>query len=176
VETTSHRFLQPDQARALAAAADRIFPGDGDSPSASALGAVEYIDGQLAGPWGQGDHLYRQGPFPAPQDSGHGWQSPLTPAEVYAHGLAALDEIARARHGAAFAELPPEAQDELLHACERGEVEADFGEGRSAAQFFALLKLNVVEGVFADPRYGGNRDFGGWRFIGFPEERARYAT
>ena len=25
-----------------------------------------------------------------------------------------------------------------------------------------------MEGMFADPIYGGNRDFAGWRLVGFP--------
>jgi hypothetical protein len=25
-----------------------------------------------------------------------------------------------------------------------------------------------MEGMFADPVYGGNRDFAGWRLVGFP--------
>lgn len=173
---TERPFLTPERARVVGAAADRLFPADGDSPAATDLGVVDYIDGQLAGPWGRGERLFRQGPFLAPVDEGHGWQSPMTPAEAYAHGLDALDGLARERHGAGFAEIPAEAQDALLRACERGEADADFGPNFTAAAFFALLRTNVVEGLFGDPRYGGNRDYGGWRWLGFPEERARHAV
>jgi gluconate 2-dehydrogenase gamma chain len=37
--------------------------------------------------------------------------------------------------------------------------------------FFTLLFQNVIEGYFADPIYGGNRDMGAWRMIGFPGAR-----
>jgi hypothetical protein len=42
--------LTPPEARALAAIAVRIFPRCPDMPSASELGAIAYVDGQLAGP------------------------------------------------------------------------------------------------------------------------------
>ena len=164
-----------EEARVAAAAADRIFPPEGESPSASDLGVLEYLDGQLSGPWGQGERLFRQEPFRVPPDEGHGWQSPMTPAEVYRHGLAAIDRLARDRHGAAFAELSGELQDEVLGGCEDGSLSGDFGPGFTAASFFALLRMNVTEGLFADPRYGGNRDGGGWRWLGFPDGVARYA-
>lgn len=168
------RFLDRSQARTLAAAADRIFPAQDESPSASELGVVEYVDGQLAGAWGRGDRLYRDGPFPTPADRGHGWQSPLTPAEAYRHGLAALDALARDRGADSFADLPPAARDEMLASCEAGAVEADFGPALGAAEFFELLRTNVLEGLFADPRYGGNRGGLGWRWLGFPEQRAEH--
>jgi gluconate 2-dehydrogenase gamma chain len=31
-----------------------------------------------------------------------------------------------------------------------------------------MLYQNVIEGLFADPIYGGNRNKAGWRMIGFP--------
>jgi gluconate 2-dehydrogenase gamma chain len=167
-------FLTSRQVDTLTAVVDRVFPGDG-SASASELGVVAYIDGQLAGPWGAGERLFRQPPFRTPEDRGHGWQSPLTPSEAYQHGLAALDRIAHDRYGGVFAELAPAVQDQLLHACEADDVGGDFGPGLTASAFFALLLTNVMEGLFADPRYGGNRDYGGWRWLGFPETVARYA-
>jgi gluconate 2-dehydrogenase gamma chain len=37
-----------------------------------------------------------------------------------------------------------------------------------------MLLQNVTEGFFADPMYGGNRDFIGWKLIGFPGPRYNY--
>jgi gluconate 2-dehydrogenase gamma chain len=163
------RFLTDDQAATLAAVADRIFPSDARSPGANDLGVVDYIDGQLAGPWGQGDKLFRDGPFRRPEDVGHGWQSPLTPAQVYSRGLEELDRLAQASHGTRFHMLGPSAQEDIMHACEQDAVDGDFGENVSAATFFKLLHQNVIEGLFADPRHGGNRGYGGWRWLGLPE-------
>lgn len=162
------QFLGADEAWILAAAADRIFPADDDSPAASELGAVRFIDRQLAGSWGAGAMQYRHGPFRRWPDGGDGWQSPLTPAEAYRHGLGALDRGARAQHGAGFAELGPAAQDALLVACERGGLEPEFGAELEPREFLGLLRTNVIEGLFSDPRYGGNLDGRGWSWLGFP--------
>jgi gluconate 2-dehydrogenase gamma chain len=37
-----------------------------------------------------------------------------------------------------------------------------------------MLVQNTVEGFLADPIYGGNRDFIGWKLIGFPGPRYNY--
>jgi len=40
--------------------------------------------------------------------------------------------------------------------------------------FFAHLWGSTLEGFFADPVYGGNRDMLSWRMIGFPGAYASY--
>jgi gluconate 2-dehydrogenase gamma chain len=42
-----------------------------------------------------------------------------------------------------------------------------FENGPPARTFFTMLYGNVMEGLFADPIYGGNRDKAGWKMIGF---------
>jgi gluconate 2-dehydrogenase gamma chain len=37
-----------------------------------------------------------------------------------------------------------------------------------------MLHQNTIEGFFADPIYGGNRDKVGWRLVGFPGVGAAY--
>jgi gluconate 2-dehydrogenase gamma chain len=37
-----------------------------------------------------------------------------------------------------------------------------------ARTFFAAVYQTVMEGMFADPVYGGNRNKAGWKMIGFP--------
>jgi gluconate 2-dehydrogenase gamma chain len=39
-----------------------------------------------------------------------------------------------------------------------------------------MLLGNTVEGYFADPVYGGNRDKVGWRLVGFPGVAASYLS
>ena len=34
--------------------------------------------------------------------------------------------------------------------------------------FFSVLLQNTMEGYFADPMYGGNRNNAVWKMIGFP--------
>ena len=43
-----------------------------------------------------------------------------------------------------------------------------FASGLPARTFFGPLYQNVMEGMFADPIYGGNKNKVGWRMIGFP--------
>jgi len=38
----------------------------------------------------------------------------------------------------------------------------------TAQEFFTTVRTHTMEGMFADPVYGGNRDFAGWRLVGFP--------
>jgi len=40
--------------------------------------------------------------------------------------------------------------------------------------FFAMLLQNTKEGYFSDPIYGGNKDMGAWKMIGFPGAHYNY--
>jgi len=33
-----------------------------------------------------------------------------------------------------------------------------------------------MEGMFADPIYGGNKDFAGWRLVGFPGAQMEFTA
>lgn len=161
-----HLFLRAAEARFLAAAADRMIPED-EHPSASQAGVVAFIDRQLAGPFGQGRRMYLDGPL-ATGTPEQGYQLGLPPATVYRESLDAL--LAEPR-GRGFASLAPPQQDAFL-----GELEAGaWMLGRVPSSiFFETLLSNVVEGYFADPAYGGNRDMAGWRMIGFPGAYAHF--
>ena len=41
----------------------------------------------------------------------------------------------------------------------------------NASGLFDLIHNNTMEGFFADPIYGGNRDMAGWKLLGFPGTR-----
>ena len=153
---TAHawQFFNGNEGRAAEAAVARLVPADDNGPGAKEAGVAVFIDRQLAGAWGSGDHLYRQPPFLAgtPQQ---GYQLACTPAEMFRLGFAKLDEAAHKAHGAAFADLTPEQQDALLARAEHGQL--DFGVLPSGVFFAALLDA-TMEGFFSDPIYGGNRD------------------
>ena len=83
------------------------------------------------------------------------------------------DYCRRTFNQATFAELGVGDQDKVLHGLEKGEIEL---VGAPAKEFFAMLWQNTNEGFFADPIYGGNRDFAGWKLIGFPGPRYNYVT
>jgi gluconate 2-dehydrogenase gamma chain len=54
---------------------------------------------------------------------------------------------------------------------ENGEIKYPDGDGKA---FFEMILANTIEGFFADPIYGGNRDMVGWKLIGFPGARYDY--
>jgi gluconate 2-dehydrogenase gamma chain len=167
------RFFNRNEVRAVEATIARLIPADELGPGAKEAGVAVFLDTQLAGAWGSGDNFYRQGPFVAgtPQQ---GYQLSSTPIEIFRIGLARLDEAARRAHGSAhFADLAPAQQDALLTQAEQGQM--DFGPLPSNV-FFATLLDATVEGFFADPMYGGNREMIGWKLVGFPGAYASYAN
>jgi len=165
------RFLNPFQAQTVAAMAERIWPATDESVGANDAGVLTYIDQALAGRYSIFQLVYRD-------------------------GLDGIDIVARQQHGARFVDLPPEQQDALLTSIAAGElmrpaqnealeaIEAQFvvpdvnqqqeiagmtaGVEPSLEAFFDLVRSHTMEGLFADPIHGGNRDFAGWRAVGYP--------
>jgi gluconate 2-dehydrogenase gamma chain len=110
-----------------------------------------------------------QGPFAATSLPSQGLQSPLTPRQQYRLGLAALASYCTTTFGSrGFAQLKPDEQDKLLAAMEKGEVKLP---GFDSRMLFNAIHGNTIEGFFADPSYGGNRDMAGWKLVGFPGVR-----
>jgi gluconate 2-dehydrogenase gamma chain len=93
--------------------------------------------------------------------------------EFYRHGLASLDAYCRSMHKESFVHLTSEKQDEVISAMEAGN--ASGFEWPSGKEFFSILRTHTMEGMFADPLYGGNRDFAGWRLVGFPGAQAIFS-
>jgi gluconate 2-dehydrogenase gamma chain len=50
-----------------------------------------------------------------------------------------------------------------------------FDNGLPVRVFWGTLYQTVMEGMFADPIYGGNRNKAGWKLIGFPGAIAVHA-
>ena len=100
--------------------------------------------------------------------------SKLTPAQLYRAAIPAIDAYCRRTYGGkAFAALGADMQDQVLHGLEEGKVDL---QGPPAKEFFTQFWQNVNEGFFADPMYGGNRDFAGWKLVGFPGPRYNYVA
>jgi len=95
-----------------------------------------------------------------------------SPAEVYRAAIPQVNRWAADAKGKPLAQLSEAEQDEVLKALEKGE--AQLKGAVDAKPFFQLLLQNTLEGFFADPVYGGNRDMAGWRLIGFPGARYDY--
>ncbi len=166
------RFFNDTQARTITAMAERIFPHDDTGPGATDAHVLNYIDGRLVSAWGQGARTYRQGPYFQPGDTGHGAQSPMTPRDIYTDALNAIDAYCTRQFSQSFDALQPSQQDAMLHALEQGAV--DTFTTVTAARFFAIFRQNVIEGLFADPLYGGNANLIGWKWVGFPGDPMAY--
>ncbi|MFL6799139.1 MAG: gluconate 2-dehydrogenase subunit 3 family protein [Xanthobacteraceae bacterium] len=134
-------FLNDDDALTVAAFVERLMPGAPGKPGATEAGVLNYIDLALAGAY---EHLQ----------------------DFYRRGLAALDVYSRTAHGTAFAKLDPAKQDEVIAALEQGKAAGFTWPSQQA--FFNTLRTHTMEGMFADPVYGGNKEFAGWRLVSFP--------
>jgi gluconate 2-dehydrogenase gamma chain len=162
--------LTPTEHAFVVAAADALIPADGLSPSGSQCGVAAFIDRQLAGAYGNGARLYRDGPFGKAKPE-FGYQLPLNPREFFRAGIAAANEWSRKTYGKDFDHLAPADRETALKAMEAGK--AEFTGFSSHVFFNALLEISM-EGFFADPMYGGNRDMAAWKMVGYPGLPATY--
>jgi gluconate 2-dehydrogenase gamma chain len=138
-------FFNHADAATIAAFTERIMPSEPGKPGARDADVLNYIDLALAGAYAELQDFYRR-------------------------GIASLDAHCRATFKESFVHLTPEKQDEVLAALEEGKA-SEFTYP-TAREFFVTLRVHTMEGMFADPLYGGNRDFAGWRLVGFPGAQA----
>src|SRR3954449_1727119 len=57
-------FFDASESAFIEAAVGRLIPDDAIGPGGLEAGVPRFIDRQLAGPYGAGDHFYLQAPFP----------------------------------------------------------------------------------------------------------------
>ena len=163
--------LTATEADFLSAAYDAIIPADQLSPSGTDCGLVSYADRQLAGAWGNGARMYRNGPY-LPGKPEYGYQLPLTPREFFAAGIKAANAWSVKTYGKEFDRLSAQDRAAALTAMEQGRAQFD---GFDSKQFFEAVLQSAMEGFFADPMYGGNRNKVAWQMLGFPGLPATYA-
>jgi gluconate 2-dehydrogenase gamma chain len=162
--------LNATEAAFIVAAVDTLIPADQLSPSGSDCGVAVFIDRQLAGAYGNGARLYRQGPFPKAKPE-LGYQLALTPREFFRAGVVAANDFTRKTYGKEFDRLGEADREAALKTMETGK--AGF-PGFSSNMFFDALLQITMEGFFADPIYGGNRDKASWKMVGYPGLPATY--
>ena len=160
----SFDVARPETARAAAASTDpvtfnahewatvealtaRILPSD-EEPGALEANCVNFIDKALAHEDAEAKPLYQ-------------------------FGLQALDGVATARHQATFVALSDEQRDAILTSLESGDVPDWAGAEIPAQLFFETLRAHTIIAFLADPKYGGNRDYAGWKVAGYPGPRHR---
>lgn len=165
-------FFNDVEARFVEAAVERLIPAEPDWPGAGWAGVLNFIDRQLAGAYGVGARMYLKGPWVPEAPPQQGYQLRYTPAELYRIGIAEARAYVSARYGGReFWDLAPAVMDEALAALESGAARLP---SVPSPVFFETLLANTVEGFFADPAYGGNREMIGWRMVGFPGAYAQY--
>lgn len=170
IETDGWAFFTDAEASAIEAIADRLIPTDDLSIGGKEAGCAVFIDRQLAGFYGNYARLYMQGPFQTGTPE-QGDQSDLVPRQRYRIGLAALEEYTQSQYKKPFKELNGEQQDQILSGLQQGSLTLNNIDSK---MFFAIVLKNTMEGFFADPIYGGNRNMVSWRMLGFPGARYDY--
>ena len=170
LEDYSPTYFSADEWRFVMSACDRLIPEEGEGPGALETRVPVFIDLQLAGSFGAASDWYMSGPHQPDADPLLGWQSPLTPAEIYRQAIPVFQEWCQNTHGSAFEELDNQTKDSALTALQKGEV----GLNAELRDFFTILLQNTKEGYFADPIYGGNYQMKAWTYIGFPGARGAY--
>jgi gluconate 2-dehydrogenase gamma chain len=134
-------FFNDEDSRTIAAFTERLMPGAPGKPGATDADVLNYIDLALAGPYADEQYFYRC-------------------------GVAQLDAHCTQSYGKPFRNLTSAQQDETIAALEQGKAPAFVWP--TAQAFFNTVHKHTMEGLFADPIYGGNKDFAGWRLVGFP--------
>jgi hypothetical protein len=188
------RTFATHEARTVEVLTARIMPGTPEDPGAREAGVVIYIDTMLSYNEGFPESTYREPPYaqlydgetPPESDAPfetvwvsademerYGYQSVLSPREVYRLGIVAVDAYASSKFSRRFIELSESEQDEIVGAMADGTAEAGFDQ-IAAESFFRVLRRHTAEGMFSDPAYGGNRNMVGWQLLGYPGAQRAY--
>jgi gluconate 2-dehydrogenase gamma chain len=160
-----YAFLNIEEAAFVEALVDHMVPADDLTPKGTDIGLNIFIDRALAGGWGKGERLYMQGPWKRGTPN-QGYQLPLTPAQLYRAGIEATNAYCRKTYGRTFERLDEKQREEVLIGLSGGKI--TFDSGLPARTFWGTVYQTVMEGMFSDPIYGGNRNKAGWKLIGFP--------
>ena len=142
--SSGHKFFNEHQWATMEALTAQVIPTDKD-PGAKEAGVVNYIDIALA-------TVY------------------ASQQEMYVLGIKGVDQSAKAMFKKdRFIDLKPEEQIQLLKAMERDEAPGEIWKELPASSFFYdCLLTHTYEGFYGDPAYGGNKNYLGWKLVGFP--------
>jgi len=90
---------------------------------------------------------------------------------MYETGLPGIDAVSESAFGKRFADLDPDQQDSVLTSLDSGHADGWSAGDIEPAAFFAVVRTHTIMGYLADPRYGGNRGYAGWKVMGYPGPR-----
>ena len=166
-------FFTEHQAAVVEAATARIAPGPQDDPAeAGHPGAREadvtgYIDTML-GALDDQQTIFAGGPWSNRHTSGPDLMARFTP-------LSPVAKIAWRKRLIAWQEPvhqgnqpARQAGRRRLHQSEPPAQQDKILATQSVSEFTSLLFEHTIEGLYASPEYGGNRNLTGWKEIGFP--------
>lgn len=137
--------------------ANHIFPKTATAPSAVQAGVLTYMNRRLLGKL-PGWHVGRAAP----------------PAETrlidrYRRVIERLNALAREAHQKDFAALASADQAATVALLAKGNAaEAEGGpeaEPNPDRRLFDLVRRHAIEGYFADPVHGGNKNYSAWEAI-----------
>ena len=160
-----YQSLSPEEGAFTEALVNVMCPADGLTPNGVDCGLASFFDRQLAGGFGTGDRLYRQGPWRTGKAQA-GYQLPLRPEQFYKAGVAATQAECSKRFGSNFEELDAARADAFLQEIAAGKV--DGGRVPLGQWFNELVYPLFTQACYADPLYGGNRGKVFWKLIGYP--------
>jgi hypothetical protein len=171
--STGFRFFTAHEGAVVEDATARIAPGPDDDPAekghpgAREAGVVHYIDTMLSALNGPAPEVFAGGPWSNRHTSGPdmmaafigldpvsqiAWRKRITGwQQQYRQGVATLDTLA----GGDYTTVSKAHQDKYL-------------AKPAASSFLGLLFEHTIEGLYANPEYGGNRGKVGWQDIGYP--------
>lgn len=188
-------FSREEDFNTLSAATERIFPEDDNGPGAIELGVPYFIDKQLASFWGNNAKSYMHDPFrqndlvhdyqhkdtdqdksgpntstkaPTPTPR---YQTRLNRGDIFLEGLRRMEQVSRDEYGNKFPDLSEEDQDEVLQSFENGDIDMN---AINSVTFFNFLLQTTLEGAYADPVYGGNKNMMAWKMKEYPGPRMAY--
>lgn len=188
-------FSREEDFNTLSAVTERIYPEDDNGPGAIELGVPYFIDKQLASFWGNNAKSYMHDPFrqnnhvhdyqhkdtrqdksgpntstkaPTPTPR---YQTRLNRGEIFLEGLRKIENVSRDKFGDPFPNLSEDDQDEILTMFEDGDVDM---KAINSVTFFNFLLQTTLEGVYADPVYGGNKNMMAWEMKEYPGPRMAY--
>lgn len=196
-------FNRSEDFKVLQHATERIYPKDDNGPGAVELGVPYFIDKQLAGQWGINAKDYRHGPFLKtgekkglqsknaeefkPDQPDHPGikmppdekseletqrhQSRLNRGQIIIEGLRKINKESQKQFDTSFDQANEDQQNQVLEKFAKGKVAM---RGVAAENFFMLLRQMTIEGAYADPLYGGNKNMEGWKMKGFPGAQPSY--
>lgn len=137
------RFFTSQEWQILTAICDRIVP---QPKTRAPVPIAALVDRKMASDKRDG---YRQASMPKMQEA---WQ----------RGLAALDAVAHASHGAPFHAIVAAEQDKLLKAMQQGELDGPEWGGMPAHTFFSKrLAHDILSAYYSHPTSWNEIGFGG---------------